>query len=732
MTHHSTRYAMATALLLPVVATAQQETSGGLEEIVVTAERREASLQSVPVAVSALSAETLENRQITESADLQRFVPSLKMTNNITSPTNLSPSLRGSTVQDASLVVAESPFGIYIDDVYVGRLNGNNAALADIERVEVLRGPQGTLYGRNTLAGAIKFISRDPGRETWLDASLGAGNWDQYLASFSAGGKLGESDWAGSLAAQINHKDGQFRNFVTGQETGLEKNWATRGKLRYMGIENFDAIASVSYAHSENDALQLFPGVVTTPADQQFTSGDVGPPMGQGYYSVATPTLTSPPGVITPNPSGETEQLISSLNMSYDFGGVTLRSITAFVNTQDFFSTDFSGSGLIIGGADSDSDQYTQELQLQGTAFGDRLSYIVGAFYLKESSTQDFAWIFFTPASTSSIEAETESRSVFGQMDFNLTEALKATVGLRWTEDDKEFDISIVQLPTILFPGGRTAPVSFDNTYDAWTPKFGLDYTFDTSGSIDSLLTYVSAAKGFKSGGYNGIALLSLDDATLPYFPEENWTYEAGVKTDLFGSRVRINAAAFYNEIEDLQLNATLNGGASFPVQNAGAATIKGLEFEITAVPVEGLTLFANAAFMEGKFDELAPGAAPAQAIVAYNADPEPPQVPDYSFTLGFDYGFDVPLGSAAGRVSFGADWFRSDDYVLAATNDFIIDAYDRVSAFAALGVGDSWEARFSVKNLTDEETVISGSRLLGGFIMLPPREYLFSINYKL
>lgn len=728
-----TRYAATAAMLLPgAAAIAQEASSSGLEEIVVTAERREASLQSVPVAVSALSAETLENRQVTESADLQRFVPSLKMTNNITAPTSLSPSLRGSTVQDASLVVAESPFGIYVDDVYVGRLNGNNATLADISRVEVLRGPQGTLYGRNTLAGAIKFISRDPGDETWLDASLGAGNWDQYRASFSAGGKLGESDWAGSLAAQINNKDGQYRNFVTGQETGRERNWATRAKLRYMGIENFDAVLSVSYADSENDALQLFPGVVTTPPDEVFTSDDVGPPTGQGYYSVGTPTLASPPGIIRPNPSGHTEQLISSLNLSYDFGGVTLRSISAYVNTKDFFSTDFSGVGLVVGAGDADADQYTQELQLQGNAFDERLSYILGAFYLKEDSTQDFAWIFFTPASTSALEAETTSKSVFGQVDFNFTDALKATVGLRWTEDQKEFDISIVQLPTVIFPGGRTDPVSFDNTYDAWTPKFGLDYTFETSGSIDSLLTYVSAAKGFKSGGYNGIALLNLDDATLPYFPEENWTYEAGIKTDLFGRKLRINAAAFYNEIEDLQLNATLNGGASFPVQNAGAATIKGIELEVTSVPVDGLTLFANAAFMEGKFDELSPGAAPALAVTVYNADPEPPQVPDYSFTLGFDYGFDIPLGSEGGRVSFGADWFRSDDYVLAATNDFVIEAYDRVSAFAALGVGDSWEARFSVKNLTDEETVISGSRLLGGFILLPPREYLFSINYKL
>ena len=189
--------------------------AGQLEEVVVTAERRSGSLQSTPIAVTALTTQALEDHQVTEAKDLQRFVPSLRMSNNITSPTNLSPSLRGSLQQDASLVVAESPFGIYVDDVYIGRLNGNNVTLADVSSVEVLRGPQGTLYGRNTLAGAIKFTSRTPGKDSWFNAKIGGGNWSQYLASISAGGPLSDS-WAASFSAQVNHKDGQYNNRVTG------------------------------------------------------------------------------------------------------------------------------------------------------------------------------------------------------------------------------------------------------------------------------------------------------------------------------------------------------------------------------------------------------------------------------------------------------------------------------------------------------------------------------------
>jgi len=212
--------------VLPAGAYAQNDNSSGvLEEIVVTAERREASLQSVPVPVTAITAEALTNKQVTEARDLARFAPSLKMFNNITTPTNLSPSLRGSLQQDASLVVAESPFGIYVDDVYIARLNGNNITLADIERVEVLRGPQGTLYGRNTLAGAIKFVSRSPGEESWRNFSVGAGNFDQQRISLSTGGKLADN-LGGSFSALYSNKGAQFfnRNPSKADKVGEETN----------------------------------------------------------------------------------------------------------------------------------------------------------------------------------------------------------------------------------------------------------------------------------------------------------------------------------------------------------------------------------------------------------------------------------------------------------------------------------------------------------------------------
>lgn len=722
-----TMSALALVMSTPATAIAQSN-AGRLEEVIVTAERRSASLQDVPVSVSALSAEGLENRQVQEAEDLQRFVPSLKMTNNITTPTNLSVSMRGSAVQDASLVVAESPFGIYIDDVYVARMNGNNVTLADIERVEVLRGPQGTLYGRNTLAGAVKFVTRDPGEESWFTATVGAGNWDQYKVSVSGGAQLNES-WAASLSGQITEKDGQFDNVTEGVETGLERNMALRGKLRYMGSDTFDAVATVSWANSKNDALQQPPGFTpTVPGDQVFESDDIVPLLGD--YNVGTAFMPRMPGLANA-PEGEITQIIASLKMSWELAGGTLESITGYVQTDDEWTADFSGLGLIMASTNPEVDQYSQEFKFSSEAMDGKLSYQIGAYLFRETAEQPFAWFFITPTSYSFIDAETDSVALFGQADYALTENLTATFGLRWVEDDKDFEISYQGLPSALFPVLPNDFVELSESYDAVTPRFALNYTFEDVGIIDNGMVFASASSGFKSGGFSGIAIFGLADSRLPYFEETNWTYEFGFKGDMFNNSLRVNANYFMARTEDAQLNATTNGGASFPVQNAGDVNVDGLEMEITWAPTDGLTLFANAAFMDGEFKNLDPGAAPAQSVILYNnSSPTPPQTPDYAYTLGFDYRAPLSFGGGS-EFMIGANYFSSDEYFVGSTNDFIISPYERVDGYVGLGVGENWEFRLSGRNLTDETDIISGSRALGGFIYLPQREWMFSVTWR-
>jgi len=719
--------------VLPAGAYAQNDNSSGvLEEIVVTAERREASLQSVPVPVTAITAEALTNKQVTEARDLARFAPSLKMFNNITTPTNLSPSLRGSLQQDASLVVAESPFGIYVDDVYIARLNGNNITLADIERVEVLRGPQGTLYGRNTLAGAIKFVSRSPGEDSWRNFSVGAGNFDQQRISLSTGGKLADN-LGGSFSALYSNKGAQFfnRNPSKASKVGEETNWAARGKLRYTSGD-LEITGSLSYANSNNDGGQLIPA--STPAvasNKQFTSDDLVPQFGP--YTLNTPNVARANGLKN-YPEGSTKQTIAALNIGYDIGGATLRSITGYVKTDDYFTNDFSGNGNVMAANKADAEQWSEEIQLLGST--DSLNYLVGAYFFDEDGAQYFNWNSYfgapgsaaLPISFSTINANTKSTSLFAQADYKVSEALKVTAGIRYTEDKKTFKLDWKSLL-----GAPPALINLKNTYSEVTPRIGLDYTLPASGNVDSMLLYFSAASGFKSGGYNGIAIFNANDAKAPYFPEKNWTYEFGVKTDMLGNRLRINANYFLAKAEDLALNATVtnsDGTVAFPVQNSGKATIQGLEAEITAVPADGLTMFLSGTFaMDGKYDTLNPTSSPANSLKNFGVNPVVPQTPNFSFTVGFDYGVD----NSYGRTTVGADWFTTDDYVTAATNDFKVKGYSTGNAFVNHAFNDNWSARVSVKNFTDEYVITTGSRgFLGGFIPLRPREYMFTINYKM
>ena len=750
---------LSTALSLPI-GFAQ---AAVLEEIIVTSERRAEDLQTVPIAVSALTSQQMDRLNVNQSQDLQRYVPSLNMFNNITHPSNLSLSMRGGLQQDASLVVAESPVGMYVDDIYVGRMNGNNATMSDIERVEVLRGPQGTLYGRNTGYGAVRFISRTPGEDMWADANVGGGNDGQFQLKGSIGGPLG-AGLAGSVAGQWKERDGQFFNSAPGVNTdvGAEENLNLRGKLRFMGLDNFDAVLSVAYSNAENDSNAMPNGDTTMPGadiprncqDPSVVDTDPASPTFGTCPAGVTTTFTPEDlffvngkrGVNTPwipytpapplvgKPQAETEQTIAGLILTWDItDNMALKSLTGYVGLDANFMTDFTGVGFIVGGSESDSDQFTQEFQILGTAFSDRLNYVAGVYYLNEEADQLWGWNAFggAPISRSTIDVETTSYSVFGEASFNITDALKVTGGLRYTEDDKDFDFVM----DVVFPFPMpTETISLATKPDDWMPKFAIDYLIETDGVMDSMLLYASYAEGFKGSGFSAIAIFNANDVNQ-YDAETNKTYEGGFKADWFGNRLRTNLAYYFSDIEGLQQNATVideDGNPGFPVQNSGDAEIQGLEFEISAVPVEGLNLFfSGTAFTDGEFKNTRPGSAADQAQFLYGVPATTPQTPDYSFNIGFDYSFDFRK-KYLGAVTFGMDYYEIDDYVTAATNEFYNTGWDQLNGFISADLGDNFQLKLSGTNLSDNDNLTSGSRGLGGFIFLPEKLYMLELTYQM
>jgi iron complex outermembrane receptor protein len=710
-------------ILLPFTASAV------LPEITVTADRTEESLQAVPVAVSAFGMEDIQNAQIDTAQDLQRLVPSLNMFNNITTPTNLSPSLRGGLQQDASIVTAESPFGIYVDGVYVGRLNANNVTLSDIERVEVLRGPQGTLYGRNTGYGAIKFISRTPNDEFWFDASIGAGNDNQFLLKSSIGGPIG-GGWAASLAAQSSYKKGQYFNIAENTAVDKRDDKAARGKLNYSS-DNFQATLSVSIADSENDAMPLVNGVTLNDPDglSQFTTEDLTFSVFEAFPDQcgSERCVSSPFGQLSPapfrdRPQGTSEQSITGLTLEWDLNdSLIVKSITGYVALDFFAQTDFSGVGAIQFASDVDSDQFSQELLLIGD-YGP-INFTVGAYYLEEDSTQSLAFNFGFPVSQSFIDTSTDSQALFGDIGWQVTDALKLSAGARWTEDDKTMNFDYLALYAPI-PGSSN---QYNVKDDDVLTRFVVEYTVS-----EDMMIYGSRAEGFKGSGFSAIALFSADGVGA-YDPEENVTWEAGLKADWFDNTLRTNLAYFYSEIDEIQQNATdLSNPAQleFPVQNSGDAEIKGLEFEISAVLWDNLDLFLVGSLMDGKFTRLNADSAAAAARTLLGVEPTTPQTPDYSYSIGFDYTLPCSRG-ACEDVSFGANYYKTDDYVTAATNEFRNSGWDQVNAHINVDVDENWQLALTGKNLADDFIVVSGSRALGGFVSLPGREVMLMLNYR-
>lgn len=733
-----------TLFITPVFA---QSAEGVLEEITVTAERREGSLQEVPIAITAMSMEKLGNLQITEARDLQRYVPSLNMFNNIVSTNNLSLSLRGGLQQDASLVVAESPIGIYIDGVYSGRMNGNDITLSDIERVEVLRGPQGTLYGRNTGYGAISFISRTPDSETsWFDTTVGVGNFDQFLLSASLGGPLSDN-WAGSLSGRFKTKDGIFYNTTTNEDTDLQEVMSLRGKLHYTGGDRFDAVLSVAYSDANNDGLQLVNGITPNVLGEcpcpagvtaQFTTEDLVFPAGE--YNVTQAWGQAGPAPQGTRPNGKFDQTVIGLTLTYDIrDNLTFRSITGFVDMTDNWHTDLKGDGGgFVGATIASSEQFTQEIQFIGTAMDDRLTYLAGAFYLREEADQMFGWSFIFPLSQSVFSVETDSLALYGDVSYQIDDNWKITGGMRFTDEEKDFVMDYERLAGNLFdlvigPGGLFPPVKnhieLGHQGEEWTPRVVLEYSFT---DLD-LMVYGSAAKGLKGGGFSAIALLSTAPVSV-YDPEANWTFEGGMKAEWLDNRLRTNLAYFFSDIEDIQQNATdpTGPGLEFPVQNSGDAEIQGLEFEISFVPIEGLNLFMSGALMDGKYTRLNAASAAAASIPQLGLDwPDTPQTPDYAINVGFDYTVDLPM-DGLGDLSFGLDYYEIDDYITAAAQDFHNSGWDVWNGFVSVDVGDHWELKVTGKNLGDDLQISSGSRGLGGFVFLPPRQVMFMATYRM
>ncbi len=622
-----------------------------LDEIVVTARRTEESLQRTPLAVSAFSGETLAQTGAQQVTDLQGAVPNLNIVQGRGSSNATNIYIRGIGQPDA-LQTFDPAVGVYVDDVYYARIRGTQFDLLDLERVEVLRGPQGTLYGKNTIGGALKLVSRRPGQEWRGRSSFAYGDYNMFDLQAAVSGPISD-DLAFGVSALRSTRDGYVTNPVTGDEYNDKDTIAFRGTLAWDPAANLRVDIIADYSH-DDAALNV----------GQATNSLVGS-SGQVIVAVPSPlpeynfqTVVDPD---LPN-STRLESRGISANVALDLSDtLTLRSITAFrkLNTDDYIDFDATPREVTSALVAVDQKQVSQEFQL--TYESGSISAVGGLYYLKEdvSSHQeayadDLLGAFFSNSRflrTVDDTLETTSKAAYANVTYSVTDQLRVSGGIRYTEEEKDYrrttSTFFSALPAFNATFPFRPPVA---SYDDTSIMLSADYQI-----TPDVMAYGRFAQGFKSGGYNGRAN-SASEAT-EYSPETADTFELGVKSTLMDRRLRINGAIFQTNYQDFQ--ARVSGLDTDPITNlpvavlsvinAGELKITGAELEVVARPTAALTLDAQLGLLDANYEEFRDS-----RFTAFNgsrAFQEPAFSPDWTARYGAQYVFDLDDGS---NVTFG------------------------------------------------------------------------------
>ncbi len=727
-----------------------------LEEVTVTARRREESNQRVPVAITSVSGEALENAAIQRVEELRFVAPSLQI-----SPTPFGNAVPGYTVrgqrQLEALATQDPSVVMYFAEVPMMRPHGTNGAFFDIANVQVLKGPQGTLFGRNTTGGAVLVSPQRPTSSFEGDLGVGVGN---YSARSTTGVlNVPITDTLAVRAAGIyRERDGYTRNIVNGQDLDEENTWSGRVGVLWKPSDaldvytvvqkmHFNSAASGWRLHAVNPtggAYGAFPGV-TAQLQQTLATLDA-----SDWHTVA-------------NDADITEQVDTwsvSNTITWDLGAVTLKNIIAYRDVESFGRFDYDGSAVRVTGTGTGSvslfnsqntlvgDQWSEEFQVLGTAFNDRLNWITGAFWFKEENYDDQRSELFGRRANIGTGIN-ESASLFAQGSYALPwlDGLSLTAGYRHTWDDRELiSGNLIQglaqpAPVCRLRGTDNLPLNpcrrvSNYEDDQGTYLIGLDYQIN-----DATLVYLSHRHGYRSGGLQLRANLPSESTTFE--PETVDDTELGLKTtlDLGPTTLRVNTALFYSDYQDIQRTLSyIPAGAqalSTVVLNAAEATIKGGEVELTFVPLSGLEISGFYSYTDAQYDSFPnPGGVTLPIPGRELKDNEFAMLPKTTASATVRYTH--PLG-AAGEASGQVNWYTQDEFQLSDINDpnGSVAGYDLFNASVDWRdvMGKPIDLRAYVKNLTDEEYATGGvSVWTTGFITYilgAPRTYGFELRYR-
>ena len=632
---------LAVALAMPVWAQsaptpAPVQDDQGITDIVVTAQRRAERQQDVPIAISAFSSDQLRLQGVSNALELGQFVPNLIAQNNTGLGSANAYYLRG-LGNTETIPTFDPPVGTYVDDVFLSRQNANNLNLFDVERVEVLRGPQGTLFGRNTTGGAIDVILREPGKTFGGYAEVGYGRFNKKLARGSVDVPLAPT-FSVKLSGYFQQDDGYVKNTTTGERLNDGDGYGAR-----LGIHGDLSPAvrwNASFAYIKDDSENIL-NFACDPANPTQCNGryaTTGLRQRQtGSQFVGTTQAIQGRKANFPLGNFTTTKLVTS-KLDIDVAqGTTLSLITGFVNQKQKYALDFydgrSGPTLanpfpaVVGFSrggftiinDGKSDQISQEAKISGV-LGDKLiNYVAGVYYIREDVQTDFADVFANSLTLGDriLRNSTEAIAGYGQADVNVS-MFTFTAGIRYTDEIKKISFSdnrpscqvLTPATTCLFDQNFFVPANGSTVLTnqaiperqeakIWTPRFAINVK-----PVRDILLYASATRGFKSGGWNARGYTPA--GVLPFGPEKVWSYEAGVKSEFFNHRLRANVTVYREDVTDLQTLSGIvnpvNGSISFVTRNFADYRNTGVEGEFTVIPLRGLNLFANFGYQDDKY----------------------------------------------------------------------------------------------------------------------------------
>lgn len=700
--------AATTALLAATPLSAHAQ----LEEIIVTAEKRESSAQQTAISLSAFSADTLETKGIEGSEDFQALSPSLVFGNLA----GLAmPYIRGIGNEHLS-VAADGSTSMYVDGVYYSRAGATMQEVFDVERMEILMGPQGTLYGRNSVGGSINIITKAPDSEPGGSVDFIIGNYEKQKVRGVFNAPLDDNLFM-RASVVASKSDGYFTNlnsefddinldFKDGNTNyGGEDMFAARLKLLYEPTDALAVTLGIDYSKDKTPRSVLLtynqdypsPGV---DFDRDVPDAGLPGPLDTG---VTPGRSDSDPfrNYLNFLPSELQEQQGINITFDWNLGFATLKSISSYreyLNESlfDIDATDFPDG---IQGMFTDSETFTQELQLTSQSADSALEWVAGLFFLTDEAIQKVPVSLAQAQQLIDFNATLDAYAwaAYGQASYNITDNIRITAGLRYSEEEKDVDLD--HLITV-FPGtlDMTIPIQASDS-QRWTsldPKLGIDYFVNNAAML-----YFTVSKAFKSGGFN---TLSLDNTTQQFDPEEIIAYEAGLKSELFDRSVRFNMAAFYYDYTDLQQNQYSD--AAVVVVNADSAEITGADINLTSLLTDNWQVTAAVSYLDAVF----------KSFKTYDPDNpmageqdlgklgnKLPRSAEWAYTLSSTYNQNLTNSST---IDWYAEYVWKDDVYHSPFNQQGIGQKD----FGLLNARVTWRspsARWSVaawgKNLTDE-----------------------------